>query len=653
MSSEQATTAIQSVVEARPINRRTESSTSIEGVFPNRMTMASSSATLCQLGEHDDKQSMPDVEHPPSIPEQASGYSKSEKSQVPTRQSSTKHSHPHSHSHQHQGVIPPVPSPDVVSVFDPASIGGGGPLKRIETQRSERYAEEMREKEAREADKSEKKSGILRRWSTVSRRRPVMIMPPHTHRHSEDEISPVDDDRDHKHKRLSSNISHQTLAITPTPDEREKYGFPDDKEEGSCEAGKHVHEEEVEEHVYPDGGYGWVVLGACCCLAGCTMGWGMNWGVFQEYYLDSVYPDSNTSVLSLAGTLCAFMMNATAFISGRYGDRYGFKRVLYCSAVITWLGLFLAGWSTKLWQTILTQGILTGFGQGLSLPLFMSLPSQWFYRRRGLASGLAIGGAGLGGGTTTLICRELLTRVGYRKTLWILACINLFCMSLSTFLIRTRPTSPEGKATGKGPWIDWAVVKTSSFWSLVIGLVVSTTGYAMPFNFTAQWTRLHCPNLDTILLALPVTLLGYTVCIGRALIGLVADFLGPMNTFILCFFLSGVVQLCLWLTASSFASVLVFAVVFGLVAPGYMGIIPQIIVQLFGPTNLATNVGILLLFNGPGNLMGGPIGGALFDASGRTSFKYMIITSGCLQIAGGLITCWARFKTSRKWRQKI
>lgn len=117
--------------------------------------------------------------------------------------------------------------------------------------------------------------------------------------------------------------------------------------------------------------------------------------------------------------------------------------------------------------------------------------------------------------------------------------------------------------------------------------------------------------------------------------------------------MSGVVQLCLWLTASSFASVLVFAVVFGLVAPGYMGIIPQIIVQLFGPTNLATNVGILLLFNGPGNLMGGPIGGALFDASGRTSFKYMIITSGCLQIAGGLITCWARFKTSRKWRQKI
>lgn len=74
------------------------------------------------------------------------------------------------------------------------------------------------------------------------------------------------------------------------------------------------------------------------------------------------------------------------------------------------------------------------------------------------------------------VCLSSLTGTDGRNR--ILACINLFCMSLSTFLIRARPTSPEGKGTGKGPWIDWAVVKTSSFWSLVIGLFVSTTGYS-------------------------------------------------------------------------------------------------------------------------------------------------------------------------------
>lgn len=39
---------------------------------------------------------------------------------------------------------------------------------------------------------------------------------------------------------------------------------------------------------------------------------------------------------------------------------------------------------------------------------------------------------------------------------------------------------------------------------------------------------------------------------------------------------------------------------------------------------------ILLFFNGLGNLMGGFIGGVLYDVSGRISFKYMIIMGGCL-----------------------
>ncbi|WVQ72307.1 hypothetical protein IAR50_001857 [Cryptococcus sp. DSM 104548] len=624
-----------------PQDRTDASGHGDSGVSTSRQGVAlSSSATLCQLGEHEKA----DQEYPPesALSDSPDVSPKQSLSQLPTSHPSTNHRLP-----QRAPQPPPVPPIGVVSVFDPASLGGGGPLKRIETQRSERYAEEEREREAREAAGETGKGGLLRRWSTVSRRRPVVVLPSHPHRHSEDDSSPVEGEK--SARPLSTTFSYKTPVVTPSAGEQSKdYGFPSDNGTMSQAA-----EEEAEEHVYPDGGYGWVVLGACCCLSGCVLGWGMSYGVFQEFYLSEVYMDADTSVLSLAGTLCAFMMNATSFFSGRYGDRFGFKRVLYCSAIVQWLGLFLAGWSTKLWQTILTQGMLTGFGQGLALPLFMSLPSQWFYRRRGLASGIAIGGAGLGGGTATLVCRQLLTTVGYKKTLWIMSFVNLFFMGVSTFLVRTRPTSPEARASGKGPWVDWKVVKTSSFWSLVTGLVIACIGYAMPYNFASQWTSLHFPDLKPILLALPVTLMGFTVCIGRAMIGFVADHLGPINTFILCFLLSGAVQLCLWLTASSFASILVFAVAFGLVAPGYMGIIPQIIVQLFGPDNLATNVGILLLFNGPGNLISGPIGGALFDASGRTSFQSMIVVSGCLQVAGGLICCWARFKASHKVFKKI
>ena len=60
---------------------------------------------------------------------------------------------------------------------------------------------------------------------------------------------------------------------------------------------------------------------------------------------------------------------------------------------------------------------MLGIAQGMALPLFMSLPSQWFFKRRGAASGLAIGGAGLGGGISVQILRPLLTHLGWKKTM--------------------------------------------------------------------------------------------------------------------------------------------------------------------------------------------------------------------------------------------
>lgn len=124
------------------------------------------------------------------------------------------------------------------------------------------------------------------------------------------------------------------------------------------------------------------------------------------------------------------------------------------------------------------------------------------------------------------------------------------------------------------------------------------------------------------------------------MIGAVADKIGPLNTYALVFVLSGVIQLALWLTAKSFVHICMFGVLFGLVAPGFLGLIPQIVVQLFGPANLASNVGLLILFNGPGNMAGSPLSGALYDASGRTTFKWVIIMNATLQITGGVIACW-------------
>lgn len=225
-------------------------------------------------------------------------------------------------------------------------------------------------------------------------------------------------------------------------------------------------------------------------------------------------------------------------------------------------------------------------------------------------------------------------------------------MAIAIALIRTRPHSPEAQAT-RGPWINRAVLSRSEFWAIALSLFVGVIGYGGPFVFLPQWMSLRFPNLSAGQVTVPLTIMGFTVCVGRSGVGLVADYIGPMNTYILVLVLSGVTQYALWLTAKSFAAACVFGLMYGLVAPGYLGLLPQIVVTVFGPAALASNVGLLLLFAGPGMVVSAALGGAMFDATGRTDMKYMIVVMGGMQIFAGVLACWARVKASRAVWAKI
>jgi hypothetical protein len=66
------------------------------------------------------------------------------------------------------------------------------------------------------------------------------------------------------------------------------------------------------------------------------------------------------------------------------------------------------------------QGLLLGSVQGIGMSMFMALPSQWFSpKRRGLATGLATSGSGIGGGAFSLLflfaCARRDSRCGRTK----------------------------------------------------------------------------------------------------------------------------------------------------------------------------------------------------------------------------------------------
>lgn len=115
------------------------------------------------------------------------------------------------------------------------------------------------------------------RGSAASARRPTVQAS------AGDPHSPVfEDDYDSKH---ASPLDEKSGVVVLGGGEGRGEGEGDGgDDEENCQRCHDVAEEELEAaaHIYPDGGYGWVVVLCCTTLCALTNGWGMNYGVFQQ-----------------------------------------------------------------------------------------------------------------------------------------------------------------------------------------------------------------------------------------------------------------------------------------------------------------------------------------------------------------------------------
>lgn len=173
----------------------------------------------------------------------------------------------------------PPPTADIVSVFDPASAGGGGPLVRIATAHSQR-----------EMARERSRSGTSQRPAlfALTRARERDVEPAGVFDDGEGSVKSGRSRsvRSAKSGRSRDSREDRRCCCQPGGEDNEKETKSEKEchcQQGDEEKGKEVEEETPgETYVYPDGGYGWVVVGCCMTLCALTNGWGMSYGVFQE-----------------------------------------------------------------------------------------------------------------------------------------------------------------------------------------------------------------------------------------------------------------------------------------------------------------------------------------------------------------------------------
>lgn len=216
-----------------------------------------------------------------------------------------------------------------------------------------------------------------------------------------------------------------------------------------------------------------------------------------------------------------------------------------------------ASFSTKLWQLILSQGLLYGWGSGCQYIASVGIIPQWFSRRRSLAAAIAAAGSGLGGLIYSLAAIAIIKRLSVAWSFRITAAVAFVINAVCALLIRdrNREIDPNQKS------FDLSLLKKYRFllvlaWSEFFLLAYTIVLFSLPNNAV----ELGLSEWDAAVTGALVSL-GQTI--GRPIIGYFSDNIGRINMLLISTFLCSVWCLGLWTSANNYVTLLAFAILGG------------------------------------------------------------------------------------------
>ncbi|KAJ2997793.1 hypothetical protein HDV02_005162 [Globomyces sp. JEL0801] len=397
----------------------------------------------------------------------------------------------------------------------------------------------------------------------------------------------------------------------------------------------------VEDEIsYPEGGYGWVIVMASFMVHVIAIGIPTTFGVFQPIYKESTSYEGSHATLAIAfiGSSAVSGLGLFSIPSGRMVDLFGHRLMGVIGGVIITVSLLLASFSNQYWQIILTQGVLFGMGCAIAYFPALTIIAHYFSARKGMATGFAVAGSGVGGLALAPILRYALANIGQAATLRWMALISGVIVIACSFVFKPRlpPAARDDMNYSE-------IIHDSKFIRMYIMSIVGSVGYFIPFFFIPAFALQNGMSQSDG--ALIVGLLNGASGIGRIFMGFCADRFGHINMLLICVTVGSLSILLIWPFATTFPLLTTFALTYGFFMGGYISLLPTAIVQLFGTKNIASIIGLIYSGSFFGNLFGTPAAGAMLDALTttvdgirKTNFTPSIMLSGfCILFSGILM----------------
>ena len=338
-------------------------------------------------------------------------------------------------------------------------------------------------------------------------------------------------------------------------------------------------------------------------------------GVFLQIALGAVYAWSvfriplheqfgwTISQITLTFTISIFMLGFAAFVGGLWMNRAGPRIVALTGSVLYGLGVFLASFSAhKLWWLYLTYGFLGGIGLGLGYIVPVATLVKWFPDRRGLITGIAVGGFGAGALITAPVATRLIQTVGVLPTFAYLGIAYFIVAVIASLFMRNPPEGwqPEGwrpseKLSSQRAARDFILseaVKSWQWWVLWLILFLNTSaGIAVISQEAPIFEELT--KVSALVAGGMVGIASLGNGVGRVFWAWLSDLITRRVTFAIMFIL----QLFLFWFLPSIALPWLMTTVTFVILMCYgvgFGTMPAFTADYFGPKNVGSIYGLLL-----------------------------------------------------------
>jgi OFA family oxalate/formate antiporter-like MFS transporter len=351
------------------------------------------------------------------------------------------------------------------------------------------------------------------------------------------------------------------------------------------------------------------------------------WSVFRTPLVKAFH--WTISEVTLTFTICIFVLGFAAFFGGLWLNRSGPRPVALTGGFLYGLGVFLASFSAnKLFWLYILYGIIGGAGLGFGYIVPITVLVKWFPDKRGLITGVAVGGFGAGALVTAPVATRLIQSVGVLHTFAYLGVAYLIVVMATGWFMQNPPAgyAPPGwrpsealvKQRALEDYTLGRALGTWQWWALWLALFLNTSAGISVISQESPMFQ-EIAKVTAIVAAGMVGIASIGNAVGRVFWAWVSDGITRRWTFVVIYLVQAVL---FWVmpsvTTASLLTLLTFVVL--MCYGGGFGTMPAFAADYFGAKNIGPIYGLMLTAWGFASAFG-PLLIAHLRQSG-TSFAY-------------------------------